>query len=101
MKNRRATNAEILGHYHRGRDRRVSYRHFVQEIADNRTEHGVAQRQRTSARIHDVDGVPHVRKGGVLEALTATHFTLESGTEFLTDLRLDNKYLPGLVEKVS
>lgn len=99
MKVRRAKNEEILEHYQVGICP-ASYRHFLQEYVDNRTKSGVSHRRRTSARVHDVDGVPHVRKDGVLEALTASHFTLmKSGREFLGDLRLDSEYLPSWVEE--
>ncbi len=94
---RRATSAEIIKRFG---DRRASFRHFVKEFLDHRTANGVAHRQRTSARVWDVDGVPHVKQAGVLEPLTATHYTLDTGAEFLADLRLDSEYLPARAVEV-
>ncbi len=92
MKRRQATPEEVIEHF--TRFGRASYRHFVKEILNLRAEHGVSHRDHTSARIHDVDGVPHVTYNGLLAVVTATHFTLESGTTFLADLRIDSVHLP-------
>ena len=94
---RRATSAEILKRFHA---RRSSYRHFIREVLDRRTEHGVAHRQHTTALVWDVKGVPHIKRRGVLEALTATHYTLDTGAEFLADLRLDSEHLPARAVEV-
>ncbi len=92
MKRRQASPEEVIEYF--TRFRRASYRHFVKEILNLRAEHGVSHRDHTSSRVVALDGIPHVTYDGLLAPVTATHFTLESGTTFLADLRIDSVHLP-------
>lgn len=90
LKWRPATNEEILREY---RYTRANYRHFVKEIYNPRARKGVSHRQYTRAKVHNVDGVPHVRYDGELVPVRATYYTLgERG--FVSHVEIDNPYLP-------
>ena len=96
MQYRQATTQEIL----RFRDfdirhkMKVRFRHFVREIYNPRAKNGVSHRQHSRSRIRVVDGVPHVRHHGELHEITGDLVTLESGTQFVGDLRIKSQYLP-------
>ena len=91
IQKRPATSQEIFDHYRV--DRRVRFRHFVREIFSPRATNGVAHRQYNSGKLQSVDGVPSVRHQGAVQPLRATHYTLDTGTTFIADLRLDSDYL--------
>ena len=92
---RAATDAEVLDYYlsKHGFRRKVSYRHFIKELYCPRAESGVQRRRRTTATIHDIDGVPHVIKDGAPAALTGDHCTLGEH-RWIGDLRLASEHLP-------
>ena len=92
METRRATNEEIFQHY--GRFRRATFRHFIRVIHNPRAVNGVSHRQHSAAKLHNIDGVPHVQHHGEKRVVTANFYTLPSGTTFVGSLRLDNPYLP-------
>lgn len=91
MERRTATPQEIFAE---ARNRRVLYRHFVREIYNPRSINGVSHKRYSRSKLRDIDGVPHVMYRGELCAVTATHFTLNSGTAFVAAIRLDSEYLP-------
>lgn len=95
LNTRPATPQEILEHqrFNIEHGYRVSYRHFVHEISDRRTEHGVAHRQHSSSRIRVIDGKPFVQYQGELHEITGEMVTLESGRQFVGLLRLKSEYL--------
>ena len=74
---------------------RPRFRHFVREIYNPRAEHGVSHRQYSSSKIRMIDGLPHVQHLGDLIEITATHYTLDTGRTFISDLRVKSEYLPG------
>lgn len=98
---RQATPLEIICKYeHELRyDRPVRFRHFTVELYHHKSGNGVAHRDHSRARLHIVNGVPHVRHHGKLEPVTATFVDFGDNALLqwqLCDLRLDSKYLPAL-----
>ncbi len=91
METRQATNPEIFHAYRNYR--RPRFRHFTHEIYNPRAANGVSHRRYSSAKLRDIDGVPHVQHGGQVVAVRATYYTLDSGSTFVSDLRLDSEYL--------
>jgi hypothetical protein len=92
MIRRIATAAEI---FHSQRYiRRTRFRHFIKEIYNPRAKNGVSHRRHSSAALRDIDGVPHVTHNGERVAITATHYTLDTGLTFITSIRVDSPYLP-------
>ena len=90
---RTATNDEIINSS-RYQHSRVRFRHFIKEIADCRTETGVRHQRYSSAKPVVIDGIPHVKHQGEMQALRATHVTMnDNGSTFISDLRLDSEYL--------
>lgn len=73
---------------------RTRFRHFTKEIYNPRAENGVSHRCYSSAALRDIDGVPTVTHNGEPVAITATHYTLVTGTKFVADIRIDSPYLP-------
>ncbi len=92
METRPATNEEIF-HYFR-HIQRVQYRHFVREIYNPRSKNGISHRQYSRSKLHNIDGVPHVRYQGELTPIVAIHFTLDTDLTFVCRVRIDNPYLP-------
>lgn len=92
---REATPTEILvaKQFNLRWNNRVSFRHFVREVPDYRTENGVRHKQHGSSRLQVIDGVPHVRHHGHVVPLTATYGELDTGTQIIFDLRLKSDYL--------
>lgn len=95
MKHRPATPREIIDDqgYRIRSGLKISYRHFLHERAYGPGKHGVKHVQFTSSKITLKDGLPHVRYMGDLVELTATHYTTEDGTQFLSDYRIKSEYL--------
>ena len=91
MKTRKATSEEIFAQFRHGRS--VLYRHFIREVSNPRAENGVSHRQHGRSKLRNIDGVPHVMCHGEIQAVTATHYTLDSGTEFVASVKLDSPYL--------
>ncbi len=93
---RQATTAEILHHkdFNITFGYKVLFRRFATEHLNHRTESGVAHRTHSRSKIRVIDGKPFVMCQGELSPITADLITLDSGTTFLNDIRLDNKYLP-------
>lgn len=96
---RHATTQEFLSHrnFDISHGIKVSYRHFVREIFSHRAEHGVAHRQHSRSRIRVIDGKPHVMHRGELHEITGDLVTLESGRQFVADLRIKSKYLTSAI----
>ena len=90
MKTRKAAPEEIFAEFG---SRRVLYRHFVREIYNPRSENGVTHRQHSRSKLRNIDGVPNVKYQGKLYPVTATHYTLDSGTAFVASAQLDSPYL--------
>ena len=86
MINRPATNEEIFNTFN---TRRIQFKHFVREIYNPRAKNGVSQRQYASSKLTNVDGVPHVKYQGELQAVQASYYTLDNGNSFVANLRLD------------
>lgn len=107
MTTRRATNAELLEKLdiHIRNGWRVGFRHFMAEELDRRTKTGVRHRDCGSAKVHVIDGVPHVKHRRKLEPITATwkdaiwEWDGEKLTEkklakpVIWDVRIDSEYL--------
>lgn len=78
---RPATDAEIL---HWFRNHRASFTHWVVELYRPRAKRGVAHKQRSCAKVQDIDGVPHVQYKGRLHRLKATWYERD-GFAFVID----------------
>ena len=80
MDRRPATYQEILNYYG---GRRTQFETYAREVSDHRTEHGVRHIRRATAMVHDVNGVPVVRRHGHEFELFATFFTPDIGRPFI------------------
>ena len=73
----------------------VRFRHFTREAYDPRTKTGVRRIEHGRAKLHVIDGVPHVRHQREMRRLTANWCDTGFGKPFVYDLRLDSPHLPG------
>lgn len=97
---RRATNNELAQHlaFEIRHGRRAMFRHFVREVYAPAARNGVRHVQYGRARVQLVDGVPHVRHHGRMQALTATWQDTDAGgvpypKPLIFDVRLDSPHL--------
>lgn len=99
MQHRQATAEEILAHkaFDIRRGVQVSYRHFVREIYNPRAENGVSHRQYSRSHIRVIEGKPHVMHLGEIQEITGDLVTLDTGRQFVGDLRIKSEYLPSVL----
>lgn len=91
---REATAEEIAAHY--GIRDKVSFRHFVVEMARKNGESGVAHKQYGRSTLRVFDGKAFVHHHGDLHEVTAQIGTIGGERESLYDLRIKSDYLPPL-----
>ena len=93
---RPATDVEIVdGHAWDIRyDRKVQFRHFLSERYSPRAKNGVSHHEYSRSRLYVVDGVPHVRHHGRLQAVSAYVVPASDGVgSCMFDLRIRSEYL--------
>ena len=90
----RATAAELI--HDQRHIRRTRFRHFVRELNNPRAKRGVSHKQITAAKLHVIDGEPHVTHHGELVPVVGTLVTIHGigCRPFVIDIRLDSEYLP-------
>ena len=71
---------------------KVTFRHFLMEASDRRTESGVRHIQMGRSKLFLIDGKYHVKHHGKFEAVRA-NFMVIDGRNYVLDLRIDSDYL--------